>query len=514
MFLIRFFGMIIGFFRRIGQRNQNERQLNNIEVQNERLRNVSTYRSAPIEAFVVRHRRGNILVSGNNQSIKNRVSCVAAYNSCLRRKPVVILHCGNSELERLISEAYSTEYMHYIINRNNPIYDPFLGLSKEEISQLVVTASSGSNRVERIGGIGGTYINGLTDYLLANGRTPVASSYIRCPHDELLSRVLRHQENGEISDADARHITDEITQGKSEQGKVEQCFRVLNTQASCILSRSADWAISIRKAIDENETISIDLVSASNDLLISMVLQEIRDAMSMGKEFLLVLDSIPIDASESLGQLIRNYSSSCNFVYASSDAYSDTQSTANVFETLLAKSNTVFVMQHNSANTNKKFSEYFGEYQRVEINTTYASGDTYATYGQILPGSSNSNITSTQRVNKPRVEERDIASLSYDELYIKCDSNQEIIHVRSTDGVATGRYEQPRRLHAQSSRIRTRRINWLVFFLLFFAFPPAAFIYSLVVCGRTGKIVSAIFLVLTVALIITYFVLLHVNGII
>ena len=70
MFLIRFFGMIIGFFRRIGQRNQNERQLNNIEVQNERLRNVSTYRSAPIEAFVVRNRRGNILVSGNNQSIK------------------------------------------------------------------------------------------------------------------------------------------------------------------------------------------------------------------------------------------------------------------------------------------------------------------------------------------------------------------------------------------------------------------------------------------------------------
>lgn len=496
MFIIRF---IIGFFRRISNRNRSRRQLRDIEVQNERARNVSTYHSSPIEAFVVRNRKGNILVSGNNRLIRNRVLCVAAYNSCLRKKPVVILHCGNSELESMIATAYSGEIAPHIINKGNPIYDPFVDLTKEEISQLVVSSSGTSNKIERIGG---TYINGLTDYLLSRGRRPLARSYIKCPHDEILTRVMAHRRSGEISEADATHINTEIMQGKTEQGNVEQYFRVLSTQASCILAKKAEHAISIRKAIEEDETIMIDLVTASNNLLVNVLLQEIRDAMSRGKEFLLALDSLPVDASESLGRLIRNYASSCNFVYSSADAYSDTQSTANVFETMLAKANTVFVMQHNSAQTNKKFSEYFGEYQRIEVNTTYVSGDTYATYGQVLPGSTNSDILVTQRTNKPRVEERDIAALGYDELYIKRDANNEIIQVRSAEGVATGRYLEPRRNLSATARASGRGINWLVFVLLLIFLPPVAFIYSLIVCGRTGKIISAIFLVLMIAIII------------
>lgn len=502
MFIIRF---IIGFFRRIINRNRNRRQIRDIEVHNERARNVSVYHSSPIEAFVVRNRRGNILVSGNNRSIRNRILCVASFNSCLRKKPVVILHCGNSELESMIATAYSGETTPYIINMGNPIYDPFVDLAKEDISQLVISSSGNANKIERIGG---TYINGLTDYLLSRGRRPIARSYIKCPHDEILTRVMAHRNSGEISEADATHINTEIMQGKTEQGNVEQYFRVLSTQASCILAQKADRAISIRKAIEEDETIMIDLVAASNNLLVNVLLQEIRDAMSRGKEFLLVLDSIPVDASESLGQLIRNYASSCNFVYSSADAYSDTQSTANVFETMLAKANTVFVMQHNSAQTNKKFSEYFGEYQRIEVNTTYASGDTYATYGQVLPGSSNSDIISTQRVNKPRVEERDIAALSYDELYIKRDANNEIIQVRSTEGTATGRYSEPRKNSRSIARAR-RGVNWLIFIFLLIFIPPAAFIYTLIVCGRTGKIISAIFIVFIIAMVITQIVTMY-----
>lgn len=503
MFIIRF---IIGFFRRIINRNRTRRQIRDIEVHNERARNVSVYHSSPIEAFVVRNRRGNILVSGNNRSIRNRILCVSAYNSCLRKKPVVILHCGNSELESMIAAAYSGETEPYIINTGNPIYDPFVDLAKEDISQLVISSSGNANKIERIGG---TYINGLTDYLLARGRRPIARSYIKCPHDEILTRVMAHRTSGVISEKDATHINTEIMQGKTEQGNVEQYFRVLSTQASCILAQKADHAISIRKAIEEDETIMIDLVAASNNLLVNVFLQEIRDAMSRGKEFLLVLDSVPIDASESLGQLIRNYSSSCNFVYSSADAYSDTQSTANVFETMLAKANAVFVMQHNSAQTNKKFSEYFGEYQRIEVNTTYASGDTYATYGQVLPGSSNSDIISTQRVNKPRVEERDIATLSYDELYIKRDANNEIIQVRSTEGTATGRYPEPRK-NSRSIARAGRGVNWLVFILLLIFIPPAAFIYTFIVCGRTGKIISAILLFIMIVAIVAQIVLMNI----
>ena len=45
--------------------------------------------------------------------------------------------------------------------------------------------------------------------------------------------------------------------------------------------------------------------------------------------------------------------------------------------------------------------------------------------------------------------------------------------------------------------------NVLIFILLLF-FPPFAFVYSLAVCGRRGKIISAVLLVLTVIALVVF----------
>ena len=60
-----------------------------------------------------------------------------------------------------------------------------------------------------------------------------------------------------------------------------------------------------------------------------------------------------------------------------------------------------------------------GKYQKLEITNTYTMGDTYSTYGQILPGSSNTNIVGVQRVDRPRVEEGEITGLEQNSLYLQ-----------------------------------------------------------------------------------------------
>ena len=176
-----------------------------------------------------------------------------------------------------------------------------------------------------------------------------------------------------------------------------------------------------QQTISEKDVIIIDLISASNNLLISVVFQELRNAMAEGREYTLVLDSIPVDSSESLGQLLRNYSNACNFVYSSSDVYAETQSTEALFNTIMARANNVFVMQHNSAETNRRFSENFGHYRKIEITRTFTTGDSYGRYTQILPGQNINEILNPQPVDRPRVEEQEIASLGVNDVYIRRD---------------------------------------------------------------------------------------------
>ncbi|MBQ7761354.1 MAG: hypothetical protein IJ400_04790 [Clostridia bacterium] len=499
-------GLIFGFIRRIIERSRIRRQIRNINRQNEEGKHVVEYHDAPVETYVSKERIENIIASGNNKYIRDRVSCAAAYNAYKLGNPVIVLHCGNEQLEHMLEDAFSSESGLHIVNGTNKNYDPFLDLDKHQIAQLVLSSANDSCKIQHNGGV---YIKGLTDYLLARSNTPCASSYIRCPHDDMWRRVGEHARNGDISQAVAKEINDQISMGLVERGNVEQYFRVLNSQAGCILANreamNSDSAISIRRAINKNDVIAIDVVSSSNDLLLNVLVQEIRDAMSGGRRFVFILDSIPVDASEALGRLLRNFSNRCKFVYTSYDTYSDTIGTESLFDTLLGKANTVFVTQHDSASSSEKFSKYFGKYQKVEINNTITSGDSYATFDQILPGSSTANVYSMQHVDRPRVEESEITGLEMNRVLIKKEGRNDIISVRCSNGSPVETYSEPRR--RQVNAPSTRTFNWGIFILLFIFFYPAAFVYGFITSGRRGKIVFGILTLVGVAFIITTTVL-------
>lgn len=489
------FGFIINFIRRRRLIGRVRRRVEDIENNNNIQRAVCEYQDAPIEAFVPQNGLSNVVVSGNNNNIRNRIACAMARNAYEHGRPVIVLHCGNRDLEEMMSTIFSSESGFHCVNTRNPIYDPFDGLPKEEISQLVLNSAGVDNKVDRNGGV---YINGLTDYLTARGRRTLTRTYIECPHDQIFNKVKQEQTAGQLSAADAAYIISQLTQGKMEQGAVEQYFRNLNLQASCILASKSnlDRATSIKKKIADKEVIVIDLISASNNLLISVVFQELRNAMAEGKEYTLILDSIPVDSSESLGQLLRNYSNSCNFVYSSNDVYAETQSTESLFNTIMARANNVFVMRHNAAETNRRFSENLGHYKKTEITRTMATGDSYGTYTQILPGQSVNEILNPQIVERPRVEEQEIAALDISDVFVRRDRINEIAKVRCVDGNATTQQAEPRRKHTM--RPRVRRINWGIFWLLFVFCLPAAFIYSFVMTGWRGKLISVLFLALFV----------------
>lgn len=502
-------GMIIGTIRRIFSELSVNRQLRNIERQNDDNKNVVEYYDAPVEAYISKEKIENIVASGNNEDIRDRISCAATYNAYKLGYPVIVLHCGNEQLEKLLRNAFSQERGLHIINRKNKLYDPFVGLDKDQITQLVLSSVTEDCKIQHNGG---AYIMGLTGFLIANECTPCASSYIRCPHRDLWNRIENRIRQGDIPQGVANEIKDQIEKGESERGNVEHYFGVLNRQAECVLADRDTVedgnAISIRRAINNNEVISIDVVSSASNLLLNVLVQEMKDAITQGKRFAFVLDSIPVNSSKSLENLLENFSNRCTFVYSSRDAYSDTSCTETLFDTLLGRANSVFVMQHNSASASERFSKYFGKYQKNEVNNTITRGDNYATYDQVLPGSSTSRVHTTHNVESNRVEEREITGLASNKLFIKKERRSEIILVRCTDGNAVETYSEPRRKSpvgaTPSSPSSSRsRFNWGIFILLFVVFYPAAFVYGFVTSGRRGKIAFGIIFLVLVAGMIT-----------
>lgn len=514
--MFRIIGAIIGFFvglfRRNSQRNNTNRQLDNISRQNDQRKNVISYRSCPVEAFVPRGRNDNIVASGANNEIRNRVSCAAAWNCHQSGRGAVILHCGNYSLSELVSNAFTNTSGFYSVGSHNPIYDPFVELNRNELAQMILSASGNEYKIERSGN---SYIYGLADYLQLIGRPICVETLYNCIIDRSYENILEQAEAGRLSDFIARRINSEFAQGQMELGNIEQFFSVLKQQGYSVLAdeSSARRAISIKKALRQNEVIMIDLGSTTNTLLLNVIAQEIRDSISNGLEFSLILDSVPLDTSESLSQLLRNFSGRCNYVYSSSDVYADTQSTANVFETLIGRASTVFVLQHYSSASSRRFSEFFGQYQKIEVNQTFTSGDNYMTFGQILPGSSSGNVYATQHITKPRVEEDEIMSQNHDHMFIKVGGNSEIISVSCTEGNARGNYSTPQRAIIQPTESRRHnRINWFIFALLFIFCFPAAFIYSFFKSGRVGKIISAVLFVLSCVYLIALLIATQTYG--
>lgn len=513
-------GFFVGLSRRRSRRRDNDNQLDGIDNQNDLNKNVGEYGNSPIEAFITNSTTENIVISGSNSELRNRGLCAVAWKCYEQRRGSVILHCGNSQLSQMLRDVFNGAENVHLIDSSNPTYDPFVGLNRNEIAQFVLSSAGEHYKVERNGS---SYIYGLSDYLQQIGRVTCIDTFTNCLRERSYEDVMEQAERGLISDFVARRINSELAQGQMQFGNIENYFNVFRQQGSNILADESTFrtAISIKQAIRQNHIISIDIGNSSNELLLNAVLQEIRDTISCGTRFTVMLDSVPVDASESLGQMMRNFSGTCSYVYSSQDVYADTQSTANVFETMLGRAGTVIVLQHYAGATCDAFSRFFGMYHKIEVNHTFTSGDTYSTYTQILPGSSSADIYGTQQIDRPRVESGEIASQHQDHAFIRKNGYSDIISVRCTAGNARDQYPMPRRtaLRNASSNTTTRRrrrnnssrFNLLIFILLLIFIPPAALIYSLVVCGRTGKIISAIILALMIIMIIAQIVMIYTN---
>ena len=400
--------------------------IQNIERNNELRKNIIYYQPSEIEAFIERDLQtglplGSYIVSGGLNKYRARVAASVASCSIDQGIPVVVLHEGNIELSNKIWNE--TNFTNYRLNvsRGSGLYDPFYNRSAGEICQLVVN-SVGANLV--INAVGQLYLMGIIDFVQSKMMPPYFDMIDRCPYDQLLDKIDDSQQKGFIDDQRATAIRGKILQGQSERAGIQSFFSLLSNQGNGILSNmnTRDCAKNIRAAANHNGLIMIDIGSSTNEFLLNIICNEIREIIATGKRMMLILDGISICSNNLLSGIVKSLTAVCPTTLISNDVYSMLGSDDNAFNSLVGNACKCIVFSHPTGVSSTKWSEVFGYCdidkvsQNMGQNQNYNAGYSYGSQYSI------SVTTAKEYIVKPE----EIARLKPEEVYIFDKNAQEL----------------------------------------------------------------------------------------
>lgn len=419
--------ILITAIRKMAETKRIKKQLLAINQSNEARRGVTEYLPSKIEGFFdVNEPLGNVIVSGGDNSI--RCCAVSAATACVFAKgyPVIVLHCGNGELECELQNMFAPSLMCVFINRSNPVYDPLTSLSNSEISQLLVQAGSG---IAAIPPGGRYYIEALAEFLRCKGIDPYCKMFFTCPHQQLAQAIDSAVAAGQLTVQLGQQIKSLIMQGQQYRSTIETFFARLEQQSSHIMCGKSQLnrRLSLYECAKKRLVTVVDLSTDTNDILINLVSNEIERLLAAGLPLCLAIDDISLSANENMSRLLRSVNSNFWKVVSSKDFYTMTGSNDALFSDITNSAQKVIISSHSGLCCTK-WSSVLGEYDKEEISESFSSSSRYHTFFSVFPGQDNSRNLTVSQKREQIVKPEDLARMASNEVYVINRNANEIAH--------------------------------------------------------------------------------------
>ena len=403
--------------------NRRTRQtIRNIEKNNELRKNITKYEPSDIEGFIERDTQvSSYVISGGTNANRSRTASSIIACSLDQKVPVVVLHEGNTELEAAVAYATSFTNNKVIIAKNTAIYDPFYNRNNIEIWNLILNSCTKSLT---IGALGQRYICGMSDFIKSKNIPPYCEMFLSCPHDILFDKLDEAEQNGYITSNSATQIRNQLMQGQNERPNIQSFLSQLSYQGLGILSNkgSRNAAVNIKTAVHHDGMLMMDIGSSTNEILLNVVVNEIKEILATGKKMMLVIDGININSNEALSKLIKSLSSRCLTTLLSDDVFAMLGADVNLFNTFVSNASKSIVFSHSSGTTCSKWSEIFGYYDVDKVSQNVATNQNYQ-WGYSSGTSTSINVsTNREFIVKPE----EIARLKLNEVYILDRNAQEL----------------------------------------------------------------------------------------
>lgn len=419
--------LVFALARKLYEARRTKKQLRTIGQENEAKRGVVEYLPSQIEGFFdVNEPLGNVVVSGGDNVIRARAVAAAAACFFANGFPVIVLHCGNGEIERKLQNLFAPSPMLILINNKNPIYEPLTNLNNSEISQLFVQTGTGMYTIPSGGKY---YIEALTELLRCKGIDPYCKMFFSCPHQKIPQAIDSAAASGQIRQQSAQQIKSLIMQGQNYRGTIETYFSRLEQQSAHVLCGKSHISsrISLKAAAKQHFVLSLDVAADTNDIFLNVIVSELESIIAGGFPLCLAVDDISLSSNDSVARLLRSTNSHFWKIVSSRDVFSMTGSNEAVFSDIANSAHKVFIASHSGSSCTR-WASVVGEYDKTEISQTFSSSSHFHSFFSIFPGQgSGSNLTITQK-REPIVKPEEISRLSSNEIFVINRVSQEIAH--------------------------------------------------------------------------------------
>jgi hypothetical protein len=239
----------------------------------------------------------------------------------------------------------------------------------------------------------------------------------------LSSSIDRKERENYITRTEAEDLRADLYASQSESRVIAHYFQDLGEQIKHIVNCDQRGASSanITEGLANRQVVMIDIGVNTNNLLLDIVVNQLKYLFSSGYKFMMILDNVDLNNNKDLlSMTIHN--SSCRFTLSYDDIYSALNSEQNAFSSLLGSTQKAVVFNHPSHISCSQWSKYLGEYDKQEPEYTH----TQNLQGGAMMGQSSGNSMRIAKKREARVQPEMINHLSGNEACIY-DSNTQTV---------------------------------------------------------------------------------------
>ena len=340
----------------------------------------------------------SIIVSGGQN--KERVCALIPFvhKAQVENIPVIALHSGNNDLLQMIKN-HSRDYE--FISRRDCFYDVFRGLPVDDIAFLLYETMPKDTATPAAESL----LRALIEVLLLTDGKITVQNLSSFPLISLKSKIDAMKKAGQLTGDDYDEVNHYCMAGSSDTDAVRIFLNRLNRQSETVYGKPLSNFSNIKRMLNQKGVIAIDVGSSGNELLVSLVLNHLLLIQSQGKDFAVLLDSLPISKHEKISDVLSGhpYAISCqDFV---SSLFGGEKKGDDLFSEITGDVNTTVLFRHASGTTCQKWSEHLGKYRKIRIRYNISQNNAYM-------NSSNSRGLSVDETDEPRIRAETLGKMA------------------------------------------------------------------------------------------------------
>lgn len=340
----------------------------------------------------------SMIVSGGQN--KERVCALIPFvhKAQVENIPVIALHSGNNDLLQMIKN-HSRDYE--FISRRDCFYDVFRGLPVDDIAFLLYETMPKDTATPAAESL----LRALIEVLLLTDGKITVQNLSSFPLISLKSKIDAMKKAGQLTGDDYDEVNHYCMAGSSDTDAVRIFLNRLNRQSEAVYGKPLSNFSNIKRMLNQKGVIAIDVGNSGNELLVSLVLNHLLLIQSQGKDFAVLLDSLPISKHEKISDVLRGhpYAISCqDFV---SSLFGGEKKGDDLFSEITGDVNTTVLFRHASGTTCQKWSEHLGKYRKIRIRYNISQNNAYM-------NSSNSRGLSVDETDEPRIRAETLGKMA------------------------------------------------------------------------------------------------------